>query len=78
MTNEVSSTESDNSGIGAAEPLLTLEDLVYAESEVLQRVARDHGNERAMAGHYSSTSGHKASSGHASHVSAKVENPLDG
>ena len=59
------------------EPKLTLEDLLSAESEVLKRVGRSYGVERAMAGHYSSTSGHNSSGSHSSHTMAKVERPLD-
>lgn len=58
------------------QPVLSLKDLLDAESEVLNRVGRDYGGERAMAGHFSSTSGHKASGSHSSHTSAKAENPL--
>lgn len=59
-----------------AEPALTLQDLLDAESEVLKRVGREYGTERAMAGHNSSTSGHNMSGIHSSHTSAKVERPL--
>ncbi|WJI79379.1 MULTISPECIES: hypothetical protein [unclassified Mesorhizobium] len=58
-------------------PALSLQDLLDAESEVLNRVGRDYGPERTMAGHYSSTTGHRSSGTHSSHTSAKVENPLD-
>lgn len=56
---------------------LSLQDLLDAESEVLNRVGRIYGPERTMAGHYSSTYGHRSSGSHSSHTSAKVENPLD-
>ena len=59
------------------QPSLSLQDLLDAESEVLKRVGHDYGAERAMAGHYSSTGGHKMSGTHTSHTSAKVERPLD-
>jgi hypothetical protein len=72
LTNESGGEERTDS-----DPSLTLQDLLDAESEVLQRVARGHGNEQSMAGHYSTSYGHKSSGGHTSHVSAKVENPLD-
>jgi hypothetical protein len=61
---------------GAQQPVLSLQDLLDAESEVLKRVGREYGTERAMAGHYSSTGGHKMGGSHTSHTMAKVENPL--
>lgn len=59
------------------EPRLTLNDLLEAESDVLRRLARDAANEYTMAGHLSTTTGHKSSGTHTSHTSAKVERPLD-
>ena len=57
--------------------VLTLQDLLEAESEVLKRVGREYsGKELAMAGHYSSTGGHKMGANHGSHTMAMGETPL--
>lgn len=59
------------------QPILSLQDLLDAESEVLRRVGRDYDTERAMAGHNSMSTGHRMSGTHTSHTSAKVETPLE-
>ena len=60
-----------------AAPLLTLEDLLSSESEVLRRVARSQTEATAMSGHNSSTNGHNMSGMHTSHTSAKSERLVD-
>ena len=59
-----------------AEPVLTLDDLLDAESEVLNRLGRDHDAGPKMAGHNSTSTGHRMSGSHSSHVSAQAEHPL--
>jgi len=57
---------------------LSVEDLLEAESQVLQRVARDFANpSHQMAGHNSTTTGHNSGGNHASHNSAMAEQPLE-
>ena len=58
-------------------PHLTIDDLLRAESEVLDRIAREIESETSgasggVAGHTSHTSGHSSSGGHNSTV-ARVE-----
>ena len=56
---------------------LTIEDLLQAESEVLDRIAKELIDQepRMMArGHNSRTSGHRSSGSHNSHTSAMKEN----
>ena len=52
---------------------ITLDDLLASQSSVLTRIARDleemDSDHPAMAGHFSSTSGHKSSGTHSSHTS---------
>lgn len=52
---------------------ITLDDLLSAQSGVLNRIARDleemDDHSKNMAGHYSSTSGHTSSGSHSSHSS---------
>jgi hypothetical protein len=54
-----------------SENKFTLKDLESSESEVLKRIADDlnGGQVRNMAGHNSSTTGHKSGSTHSSHNS---------
>ena len=59
------------------ESALTLNDLLSAESHVLRRLAEDRIGDRAMAGHYSTTSGHNSGGSHTAHSMAKQERPLD-
>jgi hypothetical protein len=60
-----------------AGPLLTLEDLLSSESEVLRRVAQSQSQATSMSGHFSSTGGHNSSGQHSSHTSAQSERVLD-
>ena len=52
---------------------ITLDDLLASQSSVLTRIARDleemDSDQPTMAGHFSSTSGHKSSGTHSSHTS---------
>lgn len=58
--------------------VLTLEQLLVSESEVLKRVARQQLQASTSAsGHYSSTSGHNMGGSHSSHTMAKVELPME-
>ncbi len=59
-----------------AEPTLSLEDLLEAESEVLRRVGRDFATPLQAAGHNSTRTGHNSSGTHTSHTSAMREDPL--
>lgn len=56
-----------------SETKITLDDLLASQSSVLTRIARDleemDGDQPTMAGHFSSTSGHKSSGSHSSHTS---------
>ena len=68
---------SEQAGEGTQEPALSLQDLLEAGSEVLKRVGRDYGTERAMAGHYSLSTGHWMGSTPTAHSMSKLERPLD-
>ena len=57
--------------------LITLDDLLSSDSEVLQRIGRELEDEGLMmGGHQSSTSGHRSNGSHSSHSSSTVESPL--
>lgn len=58
---------------------ITLDDLLDAESEVLNRIAneiRDGAVVPVTAGHTSHSMGHSSSGGHTSYSSARIEFPL--
>ncbi len=61
--------------------IFNVQDLAASESDVLKRIADDlsGGPSKSMAGHHSTTSGHKSGSTHSSHNSGvgnvKPENP---
>ncbi len=58
---------------------ITLDDLLGAESDVLNRIAkeiRDCADDGPVAGHGSHSMGHSSSSSHASYSSARIEFPL--
>lgn len=62
------------------QPLITLDELLSSESSMLQRIGRELEDEVVlMAGHSSTTSGHRSSGSHSSHSSSSmIEHPLGG
>ena len=69
-------TEQNEETNSAPSPMLTLDDLLVSESEVLKRIGRERlAQEAITAGHNSSTSGHNMSGTHQSHSMATSSDP---
>jgi hypothetical protein len=78
MTKQTDPNTDQVQNSGGSTTRITLDDLLSSESEVLNRIARDvEDGVQAMAGHSSTTSGHRSGGTHTSHSSAKVERPLE-
>ena len=60
----------------ARETLVTLDDLLSSNSDVLNRIARNIENANETTAHSSQVSGHSSSGSHNSHSSSQIEQPL--
>ena len=68
-TDKSSTTQPADEETNGQSTVITVDDLLTAESEVLRRIARDVAQGEETTAHISQTYGHSSSGGHSSHSS---------